>query len=321
MACHGSVRAGRRLTRRGDERAAAPDGSDAAFRPVQPRPPDLCRAEAGRYRAAVRKTMNEVPVPAVACLAAARARLAQTRAAAPPVAPAPPPLDGEWRGTSDGGSCNAPLDYRAHHRDPASSTAPPTTPPRTARCPTPRRRAPPPPTPGLWQIHGARQARLVLADRRRLGEGPDRREGQLTVTQPGRHPDRHRKQRLRPHARGSRARAALLTSAASRRRSAPRMPASRRKKASCGFSSTNIARASRPRWRPRITAPLTPWPTTTVRVARRRDLGQHRGRAAAQIDMRLAAGRAEAVGSARQSAIALGCSTSISCQLKPSHSP
>ena len=28
--------------RRGDERAFAPDGSDAAFRPVQSRPPDLC---------------------------------------------------------------------------------------------------------------------------------------------------------------------------------------------------------------------------------------------------------------------------------------
>ena len=34
----------------GDERAAARDGGDAALRPVQPRPPDLCRTEALRHR-------------------------------------------------------------------------------------------------------------------------------------------------------------------------------------------------------------------------------------------------------------------------------
>ena len=54
LACHGSVRAGRRLIARGDERAAAPDGGDAVLRPVQPRPPDLCRASARGRRAAVR---------------------------------------------------------------------------------------------------------------------------------------------------------------------------------------------------------------------------------------------------------------------------
>jgi len=32
-------------------------------------------------------------------------------AAAPVLAQAPTPLDGAWRGRSDGGSCNAPLDY------------------------------------------------------------------------------------------------------------------------------------------------------------------------------------------------------------------
>ena len=55
----------------------------------------------------------------IACVAASGAA-AQTRAPAPPSAvppgttptPAPAsPLDGTWRGTSDGGSCNAPLDY------------------------------------------------------------------------------------------------------------------------------------------------------------------------------------------------------------------
>ena len=51
------VRAGRRLTGDGNERAAARDGSDAAFRPVQSRPPDLCRTQARRYRTAVWKAL------------------------------------------------------------------------------------------------------------------------------------------------------------------------------------------------------------------------------------------------------------------------
>jgi len=44
LACHMSVRAGRRLNAEEMERPAARDGGDAPFRPVQPRPPDLCRA-------------------------------------------------------------------------------------------------------------------------------------------------------------------------------------------------------------------------------------------------------------------------------------
>ena len=46
IACHGSVRAGRVLSRCRNERAAARDGSHAAFRPVQPRPSDLGEARA-----------------------------------------------------------------------------------------------------------------------------------------------------------------------------------------------------------------------------------------------------------------------------------
>ncbi len=42
----------------GDECAAARDGGDAQFRPVQPRPPDLCRAQAQRHRTAVRPALT-----------------------------------------------------------------------------------------------------------------------------------------------------------------------------------------------------------------------------------------------------------------------
>src|SRR4029453_9611239 len=41
----------------GDECAAARNGSDAELRPMQSRPPDLCRAETHGYRAAVRAAM------------------------------------------------------------------------------------------------------------------------------------------------------------------------------------------------------------------------------------------------------------------------
>ena len=87
---------------------------------------------------------------------------AQNRAAPPPSVappsgtptPAPAsPLDGTWRGTSDGGSCNAPLDYvltiESGFVDGSAYDT-------TARgpVPNPNKSAPPPPTPGLWQIHG-----------------------------------------------------------------------------------------------------------------------------------------------------------------------
>ena len=47
MACHGSIRAGRRLTRGGDGRAAAADGGDAARRDVQPWTADGAALHAG----------------------------------------------------------------------------------------------------------------------------------------------------------------------------------------------------------------------------------------------------------------------------------
>lgn len=87
---------------------------------------------------------------------------AQTRAPAPPPAappanptpgPAASPLDGQWRGTSDGGSCNAPLEYQLTIESGFVDGSAYDT---TARgpVPNPNKSAPPPPGPGLWQIHG-----------------------------------------------------------------------------------------------------------------------------------------------------------------------
>ena len=109
-------------------------------------------------------------------------------ATAPALAQAPSPpsstFDGQWRGRSDGGSCNAPLDYdltidtgiidgsaydsSAHGPVPNTKKGPP-----------------PPPTPGLWQIHGLMKpgsfSLLAVAS----VKGTDRRENRLTVTAQG----------------------------------------------------------------------------------------------------------------------------------------
>ena len=114
---------------------------------------------------------------------------AQTRAPAPanPAAPGtvtPAPtstLDGEWRGKSDGGSCNAPLDYvitiENGFVDGSAYDA-------TAHGPVPNlKRAPPPaPTPGLWQIHGVAKSTgsfslISVAS----VKASDRREGKLSA--------------------------------------------------------------------------------------------------------------------------------------------
>lgn len=102
------------------------------------------------------RTLLALTLVAVAAATAS----AQTRAPAPAPpptgAPTPAPaspLDGQWRGTSDGGSCNAPLDYQltieAGFVDGSAYDT-------TARgpVPNPNKSAPPAPGPGLWQVHG-----------------------------------------------------------------------------------------------------------------------------------------------------------------------
>ena len=108
-------------------------------------------------------------------------------AAGPAFAQAPTPsspLDGEWRGRSDGGSCNAPLDY-ALTID--TGIVDGSAYDNTAKGPVPnlKKSAPPPPTPGLWQIHGlARPGSFSLLAVASV-KADDRREGRLTATLQG----------------------------------------------------------------------------------------------------------------------------------------
>ncbi|MBM3650493.1 MAG: hypothetical protein FJX11_22175, partial [Alphaproteobacteria bacterium] len=115
---------------------------------------------------------------------------AQTRAPAPAAAgtvtPAPTsPLDGQWRGRSDGGSCNAPLDYliviENGFVDGSAYDA-------TAQGPVPNlKKAPAPaPTPGLWQIHGlAKPGGTFSLISVASVKGHDRRESKLTARSEG----------------------------------------------------------------------------------------------------------------------------------------
>jgi hypothetical protein len=114
-------------------------------------------------------------LPALSVLAFATAVFAQSAS----------PFDGQWHGTSDGGSCNAPLDFvLSIDYGVVDGSAFDT----TARGPVPNlKHAPPPaPTPGLWQIHGVARPDgtfnlITVASVR----GPERREGKLTARSEG----------------------------------------------------------------------------------------------------------------------------------------
>jgi hypothetical protein len=122
-------------------------------------------------------------------LTIAVAAAAQTRTPASPVAPSqgsaePVPtsnLDGNWRGTSDGGSCNAPLDYVLTIENGFVDGSAYDT---TAHGPVPNTHhgPPPAPTPGLWQIHGvARNTGAFSLISVASVKGTDRREGKLSA--------------------------------------------------------------------------------------------------------------------------------------------
>ena len=127
---------------------------------------------------------------------AALSAAAQTRAPAPPLAPPPPPagtdapapispLDGEWRGRSDGGSCNAPLDYVLSIENGfVDGSAYDTT--AHGPVPTLKKSAPPPPGPGLWQVHGvARPSGQFNLISVASVKGTDHRSARLTAQTEG----------------------------------------------------------------------------------------------------------------------------------------
>jgi hypothetical protein len=104
--------------------------------------------------------------------------------AVPAFAQAPTPADGQWRGRSDGGQCNAPLDYELTIDSGIVDGSAYDTSAR-GPVPNPKKTAPPSPTPGLWQIHGLAKpgsfSLLAVASVR----ATDRREGRLTASLQG----------------------------------------------------------------------------------------------------------------------------------------
>ena len=120
--------------------------------------------------------------------AAAQTRVPPPAAGAAPGASAPAPtsaLDGDWRGTSDGGSCNAPLDFVITIENGFVDGSAYDT---TAHGPVPNlKKAPPPaPTPGLWQIHGvAKDSGPFNLVSVASVKAKDRREGKLTARSEG----------------------------------------------------------------------------------------------------------------------------------------
>ncbi len=97
-----------------------------------------------------------------------------------------PALDGEWRGKSDGGSCNAPLDFVITIENGFVDGSAYDT---TAHGPVPNlKKAPPPaPTPGLWQIHGvAKPSGPFSLVSVASVKATDRRQGKLTAQERGR---------------------------------------------------------------------------------------------------------------------------------------
>jgi hypothetical protein len=94
------------------------------------------------------------------------------------------PLDGDWRGRSDGGSCNAPLDYQITIESGLVDGSAYDT---SARGPVPNtKKGPPPaPTPGLWQIHGLAKPGSFSLIAVASVKSTDRRESRLTATAQG----------------------------------------------------------------------------------------------------------------------------------------
>jgi hypothetical protein len=100
--------------------------------------------------------------------------------------PSPPasPMDGQWRGRSDGGSCNAPLDYDITIE---SGIVDGSAYDSSAKGPVPNQKktAPPAPTPGLWQLHGLAKPGTFSLLAVASVKADDRREERVTATLQG----------------------------------------------------------------------------------------------------------------------------------------
>ena len=93
-------------------------------------------------------------------------------------------LDGDWKGRSDGGSCNAPLDYLISID---TGIVDGTAVDGTARGPVPnlKKTAPPEPTAGLWQIYGIAKGGSFQLSMLASVKGETRQSGKLAVTAQG----------------------------------------------------------------------------------------------------------------------------------------
>lgn len=94
------------------------------------------------------------------------------------------PLDGDWKGRSDAGSCNAPLDYLISID---TGIVDGTAFDSSARGPVPnlKKSAPPAPTPGLWQIHGVAKGSSFSLMTVASVKSDDRRSARLNVSVQG----------------------------------------------------------------------------------------------------------------------------------------
>ncbi len=94
------------------------------------------------------------------------------------------PLDGDWTGKSDGGSCSTPLDFALNiEAGLVDGTA--TDPTEHGPVPNLKKSAPPPPRPGLWQIYGAASASTFTLRALASVQGTERRETKFAASVQG----------------------------------------------------------------------------------------------------------------------------------------
>jgi hypothetical protein len=103
----------------------------------------------------------------------------------PPASPSPTtPLDGDWNGKSDGGSCNTPLEFALSiEAGMVDGTA--SDPAARGPVPNPKKSAPPPPTPGLWQVWGIAKPGGFTLRALASVKGTERRETRFNATVQG----------------------------------------------------------------------------------------------------------------------------------------